>query len=105
MPPSLVTYGEKLPAARAGGSSRPDEPGAIVAATRAVAARQPGVSQRRNLGFMVSSPRGGAAGGQRGEEFGIDGIVSGGGGRGRAGEAPAPDPPCRLHFECGAAAR
>src|SRR5919106_5510588 len=62
MPPSLVTYGEKLPAARAGGSSRPDEPSAIVAAMRAVAARQPGVSQRRTLGFMVESPRGGGWG-------------------------------------------
>src|SRR3954454_15770583 len=53
MPPSSVTYGEKLPSARAGGSSRPDEPSAIVAAMRAIAARQPGVSQRRTLGFMV----------------------------------------------------
>src|SRR5438105_2240888 len=62
MPPSLVTYGEKLPAARAGGSSRPDEPSAIVAAMSAIAARQPGVSQRRILGFMVESPGGGGCG-------------------------------------------
>src|SRR6516165_10892837 len=53
MPPSLVTYGEKLSAARAGGASRPDEPSAIVAATNAVATRQPAVSQRSILVSMV----------------------------------------------------
>ena len=41
MPPSLVTYGEKLPAARAGGSSRPDEPSAIVAAMIALGLSHP----------------------------------------------------------------
>src|SRR3954452_5439473 len=81
MPPSLVTYGEKLPAARAGGSSRPDEPSAIVAAMRAIAARQLGVSQRRTLGFMVSSPRGGGWGRVRGVGCG------GGGGRPRTPHA------------------
>src|SRR4051794_21604718 len=52
MPPSLVTYGEKLPAARAGGPCRPDEPSAIVAATRAIAARNPAASRPRDLVFM-----------------------------------------------------
>src|SRR3954467_5395059 len=105
MPPSLVTYGEKLPAARAGGSSRPDEPSAIVAAMRAIAARQPGASQRRTLGFMVESPRGGGWGGEAAEAVGIHGGVSWGGGGGGVGDRPAPDTPCRPHFERGAAAR
>src|SRR5262252_6808667 len=52
MPPSLVTYGEKLPAARAGGSSRPDEPSAIVAAMRAIAARNPAAGRPGDLVFM-----------------------------------------------------
>src|SRR5947209_6003030 len=59
MPPSLVTYAEKLPAARSAGASRRDE-----------------------------GHRGQATGGQPAEVLGIHGVVSSGGGWGVSGTGP-----------------